>query len=49
VLTRPTGLPIDHEASILKWVTMESDSITNGSLDDVIAQLQYPLPVHVGA
>jgi hypothetical protein len=38
---------VDHEASILKWVTMESDGITNGSLDDVIAQLQYPLPVHV--
>ena len=39
---------VDHEASILKWATMESDGITNGSLDDVIAQLQYPLPVHRG-
>ncbi len=40
---------VDHEASILRWVTMESNGITDGSLDDVIAQLQYPLPVHVGA
>lgn len=40
---------VDHEASILRWVTMESGGITDGSLDEVIAQLQYPLPVHVGA
>lgn len=40
---------VDHEASILRWVTMESDGITHGSLDDVIAQLQYPLPVHIRA
>jgi hypothetical protein len=36
---------VDHETSILKWVTMESDGITDGSIDDVIAQLQYPLPI----
>jgi hypothetical protein len=40
---------VDHEASILRWVTMERDGITQGSLDDVIAQLQYPLPARVGA
>jgi hypothetical protein len=39
---------VDHEASILKWVTMESDGITNGSLEDVIAQLRYPLAVNQG-
>jgi hypothetical protein len=39
---------VEHEASILKWATMESDGITDGSLDDVIAQLQYPLPAHRG-
>ena len=36
---------VDHEASILRWVTMESDGVTKGSLDDVIAQLQYPLQI----
>jgi hypothetical protein len=36
---------VHHEASILKWVTKESEGISRGSLDDVIAQLQYPLPV----
>jgi len=40
---------VDHEASILRWVTLERDGITKGSLDDVIAQLQYPLPVRDGA
>jgi hypothetical protein len=39
---------VNHEAAILRWVTMESESITDGSLDDVVAQLQYPLPDHVG-
>ena len=40
---------VDHEGSILRWARMESDGITEGSLDDVIAQLQYPLPVDVKA
>jgi hypothetical protein len=40
---------VDHEGSILRWARMESDGITEGSLDDVIAQLQYPLPVDVRA
>jgi hypothetical protein len=39
---------VDHEGSILRWARMESDGITEGSLDDVIAQLQYPLPVDGG-
>jgi len=36
---------VRHEASILRWATMERDGNTDGSLDDVIAQLSYPLPV----
>ena len=32
---------ITHEAAILKWVTMESTGDGAGSLDDVVAQLQY--------
>ena len=36
---------IRHEAAILKWVTMESAGNTQGSLDDVIAQLEHPLPM----
>jgi hypothetical protein len=39
---------VDHEGSILRWARMESDGTTEGSLDDVIAQLQYPLPVDGG-
>ena len=39
---------IHHEAAILKWLTMESVGSTEGSLDDVIAQLQYPLPILAG-
>jgi hypothetical protein len=35
---------IRHEASILRWATMERDGVVDGSLDDVIAQLNYPLP-----
>jgi hypothetical protein len=35
---------VRHEASILRWATMERDSNVDGSLDDVIAQLNYPLP-----
>ena len=36
---------VQHEAAILRWATMERDGIVDGSLDDVIAQLNYPLPV----
>jgi hypothetical protein len=36
---------VRHEAAILRWATMERDGIVNGSLNDVIAQLNYPLPV----
>jgi len=36
---------VRHEASILRWATMERDGDTDGSLDDVTAQLSYPLPV----
>jgi hypothetical protein len=36
---------VRHEASILRWATMERDGSIDGSLDDVIAQLNYPLPV----
>jgi hypothetical protein len=35
---------VRHEASILRWATMERDGVVDGSLDDVIAQLNYPLP-----
>jgi hypothetical protein len=34
---------IPHESAILKWVTMESEGKTAGSLDDVVAQLEFPL------
>ena len=34
---------VRHEAAILRWATMERDGIEEGSLDDVIAQLNYPL------
>jgi hypothetical protein len=36
---------VRHESSILTWATLESQGVTVGTLDDVIAQLQYPLPV----
>jgi hypothetical protein len=35
---------VRHESSILKWATMERDGNGKGSLDDVIAQLAYPVP-----
>lgn len=34
---------VHHEASILRWAEMESRGETSGSLDDVVAQLNYPL------
>jgi hypothetical protein len=39
---------VRHETSILRWVSMESENVPEGSLDDVIAQLQYPLPIPAG-
>jgi hypothetical protein len=36
---------VRHEASILRWATMERDGNIEGSLDDIMAQLNYPLPV----
>jgi len=36
---------VRHEASILRWAMMERDGNTDGSLDEIIAQLNYPLPV----
>ena len=34
-----------HEASILKWLQTEAEGESSSSLDDVVAQLQFPLPV----
>lgn len=34
-----------HERSILRWMEMEAAGETEGSLDAIIEQLQYPLPV----
>jgi hypothetical protein len=34
-----------HEASILKWLQIEAEGESSSSLDDVVAQLQFPLPV----
>ncbi len=35
---------IRHESAILRWFDMESRGETAGSLDAVVAELQYPLP-----
>jgi hypothetical protein len=35
---------VRHEKAILRWVQKESQGVTAGSLDDIVAQLQYPLP-----
>ena len=35
---------VRHESSILKWLKIESGGGTESSLDDIIKQLQYPLP-----
>lgn len=35
---------IRHERAILKWFDMESRGETEGSLDAIIDELQYPLP-----
>jgi hypothetical protein len=39
---------VHHETAILTWATMEAEGSVQGSLDDVIAQLQYPLPMPAG-
>ena len=36
---------IPHEAAIVRWARTERDGEPEGSLDDIIAQLKYPLPV----
>jgi hypothetical protein len=38
---------IRHEASILRWMEMEAKGETEGSLDAIIEQLQFPLPPQV--
>ncbi|NEO73086.1 hypothetical protein [Moorena sp. SIO3H5] len=35
---------VSHESAILNWLDMESQGNTDGSLDAMIAELQYPLP-----
>ncbi len=35
---------VRHEAAIVKWFVMESEGKSEGSLDGMIEQLQYPLP-----
>jgi len=35
---------IRHETAILRWFDMEARGDPEGSLDDIIAELQYPLP-----
>ena len=35
---------VQHESAILQWLEMESEGTTEGSVDAMIAQLQYPLP-----
>ena len=35
---------VRHEASILRRATMERDGLVDGSLDETIAQLNYPPP-----
>ena len=34
---------VAHESAILKWATLESEGENTHSLDDVIAQLEWPL------
>ena len=35
---------IRHESAILRWFDMESRGETDGSLDAIIKELQYPIP-----
>ena len=39
---------VRHESSILRWLKMENEGNTEGSLDAMIAELQYPLPAPEG-
>ena len=39
---------VRHESAILRWLEMESEGNTEGSLDAMIAELQYPLPAPEG-
>lgn len=34
---------VRHESAILRWFEMESQGDTKGSLDDILAELQYPI------
>ena len=35
---------VRHESAILRWLTMESEGNSDGALDDMEKELQYPLP-----
>ncbi|MBK5396373.1 hypothetical protein JFU47_06515 [Pseudomonas sp. TH39(2020)] len=35
---------VRHESAILKWLAMESEGQSEGSLDEMIVELRYPLP-----
>ena len=34
---------VAHESAILKWASLESEGENDHSLDDVVAQLEWPL------
>jgi len=38
---------IRHERAILRWFKMESQGDTEGSLDDILSELKYPLPQQI--
>ena len=38
---------IRHESAILRWFKMESQGDTEGSLDDILSELQHPLPQQI--
>jgi hypothetical protein len=40
---------VRHERAILRWATAEADGPRDDSLADVVAELQYPLPVSPSA
>jgi hypothetical protein len=35
---------VRHESAILQWLAMESEGNSEGSLDSMLRELQYPLP-----
>ncbi len=39
---------VRHESSILRWMEMEAAGETEGSLDAIIEQLEFPLPAPEG-